>query len=281
MSATNTETPVVFSCGDNRLMGIVHHGEEQAKVAVLLVVGGPQYRVGSHRQFVQLSRALAKQGIPSMRFDYSGMGDSSGDKKTFDNICDDIAAASDVLCEQLGVNKIVIWGLCDAASAAMIYAVKDPRVAGILLLNPWLRSDAAMGKTMLKYYYIQRLLSKDFWLKLFKGKVNVASSLGDAKGFVQDSVTSHAQQQDSYQSRMQAGLAAFKGKICLLLSGVDLTAKEFEQQTLANKNWKVLKSPQSQIHRIERADHTFSSKVFKQQVENITVQFVKQVSDSI
>ena len=43
--------------------------------AVLVVVGGPQVRAGSHRHFVQLARHLATHGHAVMRFDVRGMGD--------------------------------------------------------------------------------------------------------------------------------------------------------------------------------------------------------------
>ncbi|GAA0856984.1 hydrolase 1, exosortase A system-associated [Aliiglaciecola litoralis] len=269
------EAAISFTSGSHQLLGIAHQSEQAVKTGVLVVVGGPQYRVGSHRQFVQLSRALAQQQIPSFRFDYTGMGDSQGEKKAFHQICDDIKVACDTAINTLGVEQLVIWGLCDAASAAMIYAHQDNRVKGIVILNPWLRSDAAMGKTMLKYYYVQRLLSKEFWQKLLTGKVNVASSIGDAKGFVKDSVSEQQNSQDAYQSRMQSGLAAFSGRVCLILSGVDLTAKEFEQQALSSKAWKKLRSKQTELHRIERADHTFSSHAFKREVEQITLDFVR------
>ncbi|GAC15107.1 hydrolase 1, exosortase A system-associated [Aliiglaciecola lipolytica] len=270
------ESAVVFSSENSQLMGILHQPQTPINTAVLIVVGGPQYRVGSHRQFVQLSRALAKENIASLRFDYTGMGDSEGSKKPFDEINEDIKAACDLLCEQVGIESVVIWGLCDAASAAMIYAPQDDRITGLFLLNPWLRSDAAMGKAMLKYYYLQRLFSKEFWSKLLRGKVNVASSIGDAKGFVADSVSSQNNHQQDYQTRMQKGLENFKGKVCLVLSGIDLTAKEFEQQTINNKAWKKLNNKQSTIHRISKADHTFSSAEFKREVEKYTVEFVNK-----
>ncbi|GAB5381754.1 MAG: hydrolase 1, exosortase A system-associated [Aliiglaciecola sp.] len=272
------EQAITFDCENAQLLGILHGVEVPSKVAVLLVVGGPQYRVGSHRQFIQLSRYLAQQGIPSLRFDYTGMGDSSGDKKSFESIDEDILAATNTLIEKTKAEKVVIWGLCDAASAAMMYVPSDDRVAGLVLLNPWLRSDAAMGKTMLKYYYLQRLTSAEFWKKLFSGKVKVAESVGDAKGFVKDSVASEQTSQQSYQSRMQKGLAQFSGEICLILSGVDLTAKEFEEQTLGKKSWRVLQSKNAQLHKIEQADHTFSTKKYKQEVETITANFVKQLA---
>ncbi len=119
------EKAISFELNDQQLLGIVHQPQECHSTGVLLVVGGPQYRVGSHRQFVQLSRALASQGIASLRFDYRGMGDSEGEKQSFEAICDDIKVAADAFCAQTGLTQLVIWGLCDAASAAMMYAHKD------------------------------------------------------------------------------------------------------------------------------------------------------------
>ena len=45
-----------------------------ASRGMLIVVGGPQYRAGSHRQFTLLARDVAATGVPTMRFDYRGMG---------------------------------------------------------------------------------------------------------------------------------------------------------------------------------------------------------------
>ena len=71
-----SEFPVVFSCGGDQLVGMVHPAA--ARLGVVIVVGGPQYRVGSHRQFVLMARDLAREGYPVLRFDYRGMGDSDG-----------------------------------------------------------------------------------------------------------------------------------------------------------------------------------------------------------
>jgi exosortase A-associated hydrolase 1 len=273
------EQALTFIANNQKLLAISHSGMEQNTIGVLIVVGGPQYRVGSHRQFVQLSRSMASQGISSMRFDYTGMGDSGGKKKDFDDINDDIKAAMDTFLEdQPHLKSIVLWGLCDAASAALMYAHQDKRISGLVLLNPWLRNDQAMGKTMVKYYYLQRLLSKEFWKKFLSGNVNVAESARDAKGFVKDSISPSEQNELSYQERVLQGFQAFQGNICLILSGEDITAREFDEQTLKNKAWKKLRNNTNQVHRLSHADHTFSSRKFKSKVENITLDFVMMIN---
>jgi len=89
------EQALVFDCQGEQLIGIIHQGESEIRIGVLIVVGGPQYRVGSHRQFLLLARALALHGTPVMRFDVRGMGDSGGEQRFFDQLDDDIRAAVD------------------------------------------------------------------------------------------------------------------------------------------------------------------------------------------
>lgn len=270
------EQVLTFSVDQHELMAILHSGSGQNTTGVVIVVGGPQYRIGSHRQFVQLSRALANQGIASLRFDYSGMGDSGGNKKEFTDINNDIKEAINAfMSSQPVIKKVVIWGLCDAASAALMYAHQDERVAGLVILNPWLRSEKAMGKAMVKYYYLKRILSKGFWKKLLAGKVNIAVSARDVKGFVKDSVGSEQHDNEGYQFLMSSGLQAFDGNVCLILSGEDLTAREFDQQTKSSEEWCKLRCDDNEIHHLESADHTFSSVMYKKQVEKITIDFLK------
>ena len=139
---------------------------------ILIIVGGPQYRVGSHRQFVSAARAFASNGYPTMRFDHRGMGDSEGDIISFDSIGPDIKAAIDSFMNvENNINGLILWGLCDAASAISQYAYHDERVKGIVLLNPWTRTDASLARAYVKHYYSNRIFQKEFWNKVLEGKL--------------------------------------------------------------------------------------------------------------
>ena len=136
---TARESAVLFACEGDELVGVIAEPEKACgDVGVLIVVGGPQYRVGSHRQFVLLARHLAEAGVSCMRFDYRGMGDAGGGQRDFENVGADIRAAIDVFTTRTpAVRRVVLWGLCDGASAACFYAPTDERGAGLVLLNPW------------------------------------------------------------------------------------------------------------------------------------------------
>jgi hypothetical protein len=64
------------------------------------------------------------------------MGDSEGEIHDFEMVQPDIRAAVDQFFQEVPeLTKTAIWGLCDAASAATIYAHADPRVSGVVLVN--------------------------------------------------------------------------------------------------------------------------------------------------
>ncbi len=171
------ERALAFSCGDAWLYGVLTLPAQCARKGVLILVGGPQYRAGSHRQFTLLARTLAASGVPVLRFDYRGMGDSEGEARTFEDVEDDLRCAIDkFLVEVPSVSELVIWGLCDAASAAIFYACKDSRISGLVLLNPWVRTESGSARAYLKHYYASRLFQPEFWSKIRHGNLNIMAA---------------------------------------------------------------------------------------------------------
>ncbi len=258
------ESPLTMPCCGETLVGIVTRpaGNAPARTAVLIVVGGPQYRAGSHRQFTLLARALAAHGCASLRFDVRGMGDSSGDPRTFEQISDDVGAAIDSLGKEVPqAEGIVLWGLCDGASAALLYlrATRDRRVTGLCLVNPWVRSEQTLAQTYVAHYYGQRLRQAEFWKKVLRGGVG----LGALRDWWQTRQLARSTQRDDrptdYRHAMQQALAGFAGPVLLVLSGKDYTAQEFVAHAEQDPGWqKVLSRPQVKRLALPEADHTLS-----------------------
>ena len=276
------ERPLVFQCEGEHLIGVIAAPEVPASVGVLVIVGGPQYRAGSHRQFVQLARRLASEGFAVLRFDYRGMGDASGDGHSFEECTTDIAVAIDTLFAQCpGVERVVLWGLCDAASAALIYLHerRDPRVAGLVLLNPWVRSAAALSKTHLKHYYGKRLTEPDFWKKLFTGGVQGGAALRALAANLRNAVSRPRSGKSlapaTFHDRMLDGWHAFTGPTLVVLSAEDFTAKEFLEYAQSNAQWTgILRQAGIERCDIAGADHTFSSVQWSSAVETQTVDWL-------
>lgn len=266
------EEALAFSSRGAALVGVLGvpggPASRSAHTGVVVVVGGPQYRVGSHRQFVHLARSLAAAGWPVLRFDVRGMGDSEGEPSTFEEITTDIGAAIDALVQRHPtIESVVLWGLCDGASAALLYLDEtggDPRVQGLGLVNPWVRSPEGLARVHVKRYYLQRLRERSFWHKLLRGGVGWSALRGLASTLKtlrrpSGSRRERAPAAARFQARMLRAAEAFSGNAWLALSGRDLTAQEFDEHTRQEPRWQcMLQREGSRPLRFEEADHTFS-----------------------
>jgi exosortase A-associated hydrolase 1 len=272
------ERALAFPCGDDWLYGILSMPAQPGGRGVLVVVGGPQYRAGSHRQFTLLARDLADAGVPAMRFDYRGMGDSEGDTRTFESVAEDIRAAIDrFFAEVPGLREVVLWGLCDGASAAAMYAPGDPRVCGLALLNPWARTEEGAAKATIKHYYRSRLLERGFWTKLLSGHLDFS---GAARSFAQQVSSafagpSKAEATPALPDRMHAALAQFNGRVLMMLSGADLTAQEFAGVAGSREWMRLLKESRFTRRDLPKADHTCSRREWQDQVATWTREWVR------
>lgn len=279
------ERCLVFECRGDTLVGIVHEPVRLSRdIGVLIIVGGPQYRVGSHRQFVLLARGLATAGYPVLRFDYRGMGDSSGESRNFEAVESDIASAIDAMAEELpGLRGIIMFGLCDAASAALMYPANDSRVLGLILANPWARTDGGEAQVYVQHYYGQRLLRRAFWAKLFSGRVDfresvrgLSSSLGRMLRARTDSDRTAPW---DYLERMLTGVACSDRPLLLLMSGRDLTAREFDTLCRRSPRWaRHMSAPN--VHRVDLqdADHTFSNGASQDRATLTAIQWLETLS---
>lgn len=282
-----TEEAITFPCAAETLVGVLSRPLGQAsEIGVLVIVGGPQYRAGSHRQFVQLARALAGAGHTVLRFDYRGMGDSSGALRDFQDAGPDIAAAMDTLQQHApAVRRVVLWGLCDAATAALLYCgqTRDARVQGLCLFNPWVRSAASLAQTQVKHYYTERLRQPEFWKKLASGKV-AFSALSGLAGNLRTALAGRRgdggdQAALSFQTRMARAWAQFDAPVLLFLSGNDYTAKEFEEYSAGDAEWKTALARAPAIRHVEPdADHTLSQRSASAAAERRTLELLARVA---
>ena len=246
------------------------------------------------------ARALAEADIPVMRFDYRGMGDSDGGVKTFEQVDADVRVAIDQFFKQVpALREVVLWGLCDAASAELLYAHTDHRVTGLVLVNPWVRTETSVAKAYLKHYYLMRLVDSSLWRKIARGEFNFVAaarsfmrmffaSVGIKKPASTQETPEDASETDIVETsfagsetvplpvRMLDGLNAYKGRLLLILSGDDLTAGEFKDTIAGSRQWrKSLQARRVMRRDLPGANHTFSRRVWRDQVASWTEEWVK------
>ena len=293
MQVNVEEIPVIFEvCGDE-LVGILHSPSEPSNIGVLIVVGGPQYRIGSHRHFVEIARDIATAGYPVLRFDCRGMGDSEGVARDFQKVGDDVRLAADCLFQHVdSLSSYVAWGLCDAASAILMHMINDDRLRGIVLLNPWIRRDDTLARTTITHYYRKRFQSLNAWKRLISGNVSIRTTALDfMRGLnsvvalfiksISPTMNSQLQLRD-FRDIMRVNLSRFTGSVLIILADSDLTAAEFLDVSKSDKRWrKVLSNDDIEMTVISDADHTFSFQAAKAEVTNCTLAFLRRARDAV
>lgn len=142
MSVVIEEEALQFGEG-GRLFGVltvpcaVPRADTELPVFVFLSAG-LLHRVGPYRLHVRLARELARTGFASLRVDLSASGDSPPRPGLTNqqSVAADFAEILNVLGSRLGQRPLVLGGLCTGADNSMTLALKEPRVVGMLLLDP-------------------------------------------------------------------------------------------------------------------------------------------------
>jgi len=266
-----TEVPLVFEIEGESAVGVLHEAAHPGTLGVVIVTGGPQYRAGSHRQFVRLSRDIAAAGCDVLRFDYRGMGDSEGERRSFESISVDLRCAIDELIRRRSrIQRIALLGLCDGATAALMYAPSDTRVQGLLLFNPWARSEAGYSRMTMLQYYLGRVMSGDFWKKMFRGQVSVRASAIETVSSMRG--VEARQSAGDYLDTMDVSARSFHGEMIVILSEKDLTANEFSNWITSNRRRRRrFRAPNVQRTVIRGANHTLSSPLWMRTATDLVV----------
>jgi len=286
------ESPIVFECQGSRLMGVVHSPPLPGDIGVItLIAGGPQYRGGVGRGMVSMARSLSDQGVPVLRFDYRGMGDSEGVFAGFEDIADDLQAAVDALIEAVpSVKRVVIWGGCDAASGAMIHAWKIPQIHSLVLANPWVYTPQ-IEAAVRKQHYLDRLVDSAFWKKLFRFEYNLLdyarsgiAKLGTKLKGALSKVAPGASVEHTggtFVDRMFAGLRQFDGPVLFLLSGQSIVSKEFDELIASESGWReVYEREGCERVDLSDADQTFSTKADRLAANAVIAEWVRKLEQS-
>ena len=134
---TSAERPLWIHRGREQLLGILTLPNQSRDLGVVLFTGGG-WMPSTHRNrmYVDLARDLAGMGCTVMRFDYTGVGNSTGETKYFDfvapHIADALAAVEAV--RATGVKRVIMVGTCYGGRTALAAAKSVADLVGLVLV---------------------------------------------------------------------------------------------------------------------------------------------------
>lgn len=130
---------IYFDSGEHRLFGWLHAPRRRARVGLVICNPFGYEGICSHRSVRKLADAAASAGVPALRFDYTGTGDSSDLDPHADQIerwIEDIGAAAGELQARTGVERVCLLGLRLGALLAAMAAARCPAVHALALMAP-------------------------------------------------------------------------------------------------------------------------------------------------
>ncbi len=188
-----------------RLFGVLTEpasGMTAGAAPVLLLTGGVTPRTAGNGSYVAIARRLAGKGHTVLRMDAASIGESGvvdgsegdGNDGFPDSLVDDTRAGLERASAAAPGAKVWLVGLCSGAYAAFQNALRDPRVGGLVLINPVALRElvAAPGdgdtaaasalekvdqlEQMQRYWQVMR--SPESWKKLLSGQADVRHLAG-------------------------------------------------------------------------------------------------------
>ncbi len=152
-----------FLFGNPALYGCLHPGSSRQRGVVICYPFAHEY-ITMHRAARQLATQLSRAGLPTLRFDYLGTGDSSGRLREarLDRWVRDVRLAVDELRQRTGVERVCLIGIRLGAALALRAAVGRDDVEALALWDPVIRGQSYLDemrrdtRRMLRVAHVRR-----------------------------------------------------------------------------------------------------------------------------
>ena len=302
-----TERHVSFRVGADQIQAILTLPAGTApRHGVIFTHGWSGNRCGPAAIITALARHLAQNGCASLRFDFRGRGESSGNglASTLTTMADDLVEASRQFAALTGIRSPVYVGICSGGNVAIGTLNRLPAAKAIVMLSVYPFSDGdAFGRDarrtlhFLKVYWL-KATRPETWKRLCHGDVNLkqvakvilnpllhrhAGRRREGQPDAPKPATPQVAKAAQSESRLRPGqepprqfLANLRPNLpgMLIYGTADPDAKaavDYYGQYIAEHRLPI------RIEHIHGANHNFSSRIWFRQVADLTISFLAQL----
>ena len=133
--------PLYFKSGENQLFAWLHRPSSTSNSNLGMVICNPfgYESICAHRSVREFAEATAADGIPTLRFDYLGSGDSAEIDENADLLgtwTHDVVSAIQELRYRTGVDRVCLLGIRLGALLAALAATECRTVDSLILIGP-------------------------------------------------------------------------------------------------------------------------------------------------
>lgn len=135
---TLEEAPLFFPAREATLFGVLTSPPSEPKDIAAITLPGAWYgtSTGRNRLLIRICRRLAAIGHPALRFDFRGVGESTGSIDRFqldEPMAEDLAGAVRAL-EARGLSRFVLVGVCFGSRTALAGSARIADLRGVVLI---------------------------------------------------------------------------------------------------------------------------------------------------
>ena len=288
-----TELPLRFGPA-GKLFGVLCQPDSGGSdTAVVIVNSGRDPHYGLGRFGVQFARSLAANGVASIRFDFTGIGDSPGLPGAEDVLSplfevdrsSDLEAAIDALQAE-GYREFAVQGLCSGAYHAFHAALRSKRIGTLLLINfpvfEWRPGDTVqdvMRSLASPRHYLARIASRQFWAQLAGGDMtmgHLARIAVSQSGRAWTRLLQLMGRAGSRRSAPELAMTALSDRgvrTLFFFSAEDPGVTELERE-FGNDGVQLRKHPGAMMEVAPLLDHVLSTARMRQEAANRMIRFL-------
>lgn len=260
-----------FRSGDNELSYscVIPPGKAK-RAGFIFVHAADGNRLGPHRMFVELANKFNSLGYPTLRFDLSGCGDSTGSITRSDITPEvfDVVEATRFFVAKANLNSVILFGISRGSHVCYTAMMQHPlSLSGMILLSIPLSSNRAALKSLglrLKEYICKLRDPKRLW-KLLSGRANVAQ--------IWQTLTTALQLSGRYNRAEKKGSAS-RCPVLFIYGEHDPIGKESSQYYTSRCQENDLPYD---CHFIVDANHSFFHYKWKEEIFSVSKQWLERI----